>query len=55
MPKPNYEDCQECDSWDDINGCWRNQKDVLRCPKLAEILEERENNMGEDESEARGK
>lgn len=28
MVSPNFEMCQECPQWDDINGCWSNCIDV---------------------------
>jgi len=29
MVKPNFWECQECPHWDDVNGCWRNCKNIF--------------------------
>lgn len=28
---PNFESCQSCPQWDDVNGCWRDVGDVCEC------------------------
>lgn len=26
--KPCFEECQECEHWDDVNGCWSGCKTI---------------------------
>jgi hypothetical protein len=33
-PVPNGYDCGGCPDWDDINGCWAGETNVLLCPYL---------------------
>jgi hypothetical protein len=37
MVNPNHEDCQSCEFWDDVNGCWSNKTDVLDCENFADL------------------
>jgi hypothetical protein len=39
MPRPNHYDCEECEQWDDINGCWDNVKNIFHCQKYVLIQE----------------
>jgi len=33
---PNGYDCSECEHWDDVNGCWKDFKDVRDCSIIIE-------------------
>jgi len=34
--KPDFEHCQECRYWDDINGCWKDITNIEECPFIDE-------------------
>ncbi len=34
VTRPNAQQCEGCASWDDVNGCWANVKDVDNCPRI---------------------
>jgi hypothetical protein len=42
MVKPNFQDCQECQYWDDVNSCWCNAKNLFDkyCDGPPEMLQE---------------
>lgn len=31
MIVPNGYDCEECEHWDPVNGCWRNEPSLAGC------------------------
>ena len=31
LPYPNGYDCSGCPYWDDINGCWADERSPLTC------------------------
>ena len=37
--RPNGYDCGECEFWDDINGCWRDVRDIYLCEIYRELTE----------------
>ena len=37
--KPNFESCQSCPQWDDVNGCWSDCKEVCCEGRLDEDSE----------------
>lgn len=37
MTKPNHYDCEECEHWDPVNGCWNNETNIWSCQMWIEI------------------
>lgn len=38
-----------CENWDDVNGCWNNCKNAIKCPILAQSEEDRDDLCESDE------